>query len=259
MDLLHIRTSGGVFGFVGQVHTGRRRPALVAINGAFPTKDHLHDLVTEFRGVNVLVAYMPGMGPPWSAFTESDPGGPTLPGMTQGLGEAIQRLVGDCPLVVFGSSTGNLLALGLTLPTVTRVIASEPFFRTGRLEPFIAFARQCLAELPPGTGEEAFLATLFGIHADGRLEDRDYRHLAAGIGVPTDVVVGARLDGWRGEGAAWPSLTSAEDRALLQANPNVTLHVVGERTGHTVAVSGAGKELVRQLIYKGLVEASARC
>ncbi|MDP3768098.1 MAG: hypothetical protein Q8S13_08790 [Dehalococcoidia bacterium] len=39
MDHLRILTSGGAFGFVGQVHGDRRRPALLAINGAFPPGD----------------------------------------------------------------------------------------------------------------------------------------------------------------------------------------------------------------------------
>ncbi|MBL8553899.1 MAG: hypothetical protein JNL41_06435 [Phenylobacterium sp.] len=259
MDLLHIRTSGGVFGFVGQVHGDRRRPALLAVNGAFPAKGYLHDLVAAFPGANVLVAYTPGMGPPWSAPGGSGAGGLTVPDMTRGLGEAVQRLVGDDPLVVFAASTGNLMALGLTLPAIVRFVAAEPFFRTAGLAPFIAFARRYLADSPPGTGQEAYLATLFGIHADGRLDDRDYSHLAGGIRVPADVIVGSRLDAWDGEGTPWPSLTSAEDRGRLQANPNVTLHVVGEGTGHDVAVAGAGKALAHRLLHRALLDAAERC
>lgn len=251
MDHLHIRTSGGVFGFVGQLYGDRQRPLLLAVNGSFPRREYLHDLVTTFPGANVLIAYLPGMGPPWTPTT--------VPELTQGLAEAVQRLAGDVPTVVYGASTGNLLALGLASPTITRKVAAEPFLTTAGLTPFLSFARENLERRPQADALHAYLDVLFGVHADGRQEDRDYGYLAEAITVPTDVVVGSWLDPWAGKGAPWPSLTSAEDRARLAANPLVTLHVVGKSTGHGVAVDGEGKALVEQLILQGLLEASKLC
>jgi len=250
MDHLHIRTSGGVFGFVGQLHGDRPRPALLAINGSFPQKEYLHDLVTVFPGANVLIAYLPGMGPPWIPTT--------LPQLAQGLGEAVRRLVGDVPLVVFSVSTGNLVGFGLDLPNITRTIAVEPFFRTADLTPFIAFARDMFRDHPEAGAEHLYLEALFGIYADGRLEERDYRHLVRQITVPTDVIVGTDLGPWKGEGEPWPSFTSNEDRALLESCPHVRLHAVGEGTGHGVAVSDPGKSYVYRLIHQALLEASKR-
>jgi hypothetical protein len=81
----------------------------------------------------------------------------------------VERLVGDVALVACGASTGNLLALGLNLPAITRTVSVEPFLRAANLESFIAFSRGFLAP-PEGCRGACLLQILFGIYADGRLE-----------------------------------------------------------------------------------------
>lgn len=246
MDLLRVKTSGGVFGFVGAVHADPRRPGLLAVNGSFPPKGYLHDLIEAFPGANVLVAYLPGMQTPWTPATPEQ--------LTAGLSEAAGRLLGDAPLVVFGSSTGNLLALGLETPNIVRRVAMEPFLQTELLWPFIDYARDRIASAPDPALED-YLWTLFGIGRD-RVENRDYRPLLGRLATPTDVVVGGAPLLPRRTMDGWPSLVSAADRELFKAHPLVTLYEGGPETGHLVGP--AGETLIRRLLHGALLEAARR-
>jgi hypothetical protein len=251
MDFLTIQTSAGPLGFVGRIHTDRRRPALLAVNGSFPPKTYLHDLIDDFAGANVLIANLPGMlGVPWSSANAAE--------LTRGLEEAVRLLLGDLPLVAFGASTGNLLSFGLRLPTICRRVALEPFFQTENLWPFIAHCRDRMARKPGAEGLARFLWTFFGIGPDS-LENRDYRHLLDGITVKTDVLVGGLPLLPEREVDNWPSFCSAEDRELLHANPLVTVHSGPPGVGHRFGSLPPSDAYVRRVLHAALLDAAQLC
>jgi len=254
MEFLNFSTSAGPLGVVGQVHTDRRRPCLLAVNGSFPQKDFLHDLVSDFLGVNVVIVNLPGMeGVPWHGATPAE--------LTKGLEEVATVLLRGLPIVAFGSSTGNLLALGLKMPNICHRIAVEPFLQTKDLWPFIANSRGRLklnaehAALPWMT---QFFWNYFGI-GETTLENRDYRYLLDNIAEPTDVVSGQLPLLPERSLPLWPSFTSAEDRAALIANPFVTFHEGHEGSGHGVQVDPRGKALVKRLVEAALRAAIPLC
>ncbi|MGZ6047520.1 MAG: alpha/beta hydrolase [Phenylobacterium sp.] len=251
MDFMTLETRAGPLGVVGRVHTGAPRPALVVVNGAFPPKGHRHDMVDYFSGVSVLVIDLPGMGGvPW--------GNPTLPELTEGLEQTLRRLLGDVPLVIFGSSTSNLVTLGLRLPNICRQVAQEPFFQTAGLWPFIASARKRMANNPANKAMARFFWEVFGIAPD-RVENRDYRHLLQNIAWPTDVMVGgAPLEPER-DMEFWPSFTSAEDRAALRAHPMVNLYEGPPHRGHSFGAEGQADLILKRMIHAALREAAKLC
>ena len=253
MEHLFVQTSAGSFGFIGRLHTDRRRPALLAVNGSFPAKDYLHDLPDAFPGANVLMVQVPGMRKtPWAGRSAAD--------LAVGLQEAVDLLFRDLPLVVFSASTGNLLALGLTNPNICRRVIVEPFFQTARLWPFIDYARYAMERRPKDTEMAQFLWDIFGVTPDV-VENRDYRHLMAGITQPTDVFCGSILLGepLEDRGALWPSFTLPEEREALAANPLVTLQPSPQGFGHAVANVQPGKNLVNRLNHGALREAAQLC
>jgi hypothetical protein len=251
MDFLTIQTSVGPLGFVGRIHTDQRRPSLLAVSGSFPPKGYLHDLIDQFRGANVLIVNLPGMaGVPWSAATPDQ--------LSRGLQEAVRLLLGDLPVVAFGTSTGNLLSLGLRLPNICRRVAVEPFFQTKDLWPFIANSRQRMMRNPTDDGLARYFWDGFGIGPTA-LENRDYRHLMGAITVPTDVIVGEIPLLPRRATEVWPSFTSEEDRAALAANPLVTLREAPPGTGHSIGADPAGDALVKRTLHAALHAAAAFC
>jgi hypothetical protein len=251
MDFMTLQTRAGPMGVVGRVHTGSRRPALLVINGSFPPKEFRHDLVDHFSGVSVLVVNLPGMaGVPWA--------NPTVAELTESLEDVARRLLDGGPLVVFGSSTSNLIALGLKLPNISRQLAQEPFFQTGGLWPLTRSARERMANNPANLALAQFFWDVFGI-GPSQLENRDYRYLLANITRPTDVIVGgAPLKPERAMNF-WPSFTSAEDRAALRANPLVTLHEGPLNSGHGFGAEGPSDLMVKRLLHKALSEAAQLC
>lgn len=251
MDRLIVQTSWGAFGVVGRIHAGPRRPALLVVNGAFPRQTQNHHLVDHFQGANVLVVHLPGMaGVPWSH--------PTLEEMTEGLQDIARRLLGEVPMVVFGSSAGNLPALGLKLPNICSRLAQEPFFQTGRLWPFVSDSRTRIAKTAHRADVTRYLWEIFGIGPD-RWENRDYRHLLANITQPTDVVVGGEALEPMRKLDFWPSFVSADDRAALHAHPLVTLHIGPPGTGHVFGSEAPGDEVVKTLLHAALHKAARLC
>lgn len=249
MDAIEFQTSAGRFALVGRLRLEAGRPAVVAINGSFPNKDYLHDLVDEFPDASVFVAYLPGM---WGTRWE----GAALDDLAAAFNGVLDRLVGDAPIVLMAASTGNLLGFALERPTVVRRIAVEPFFQTRDLWPFIDFAQNYMSRRPQEDSTRAYLWDLFGIGPD-RVENRDYRHLLQRIRTPTDVLVGQLPLLPRRDMRGWPSLTPVEDRAALAALPAVTLQEGVPGTGHGVNVTGPGAALVKDLIRQALRDVAA--
>jgi pimeloyl-ACP methyl ester carboxylesterase len=251
MDFLTIQTTAGPLGFVGRLHAGQRRPSLVAVSGSFPPKGYLHDLIDQYRGANVLIVNLPGMdGVPWAPATPAQ--------LSRGLAEAVQLLLGDSPIVAFGSSTGNLLSLGLRLPNIFHRVLVEPFFQTKDLWPFIANSRQRMERNPADAAMARYFWDVFGIGPTA-FENRDYRHLLDAITVPSDVVVGQLPLLPARSVEIWPSFTSEEDRAALTANPLVTLHVGPTGTGHNINADPAADAQIKRALHAALLAGAALC
>jgi hypothetical protein len=245
MDFLTLQTRAGPLGFIGRLHTDRQRPALLIVNGSFPSKTHRHDLIDRFPGANVLIANLPGMGGvPWAT--------PTVADLTEGLGEAVARLLPEVPIVAFGASTGNLLSLGLRLPNIRRRVMLEPFFQTKDLWPFIDNSRKRMAGNPGNTAMAHYFWEFFGIAQD-RVENRDYRRLLDNITVPTDALMGGAPLLPAREIEMWPSFTSQEDREALAAHPRVTMLVGAPDTGHAFGMMFGDREGENRSTYTDVV------
>jgi hypothetical protein len=93
-------------------------------------------------------------------------------------------------------------------------------------------------------------------YAADRVKNRDYSHLPPEISVPTDVLVGELpLEPVR-DLPTWPSLTSKDDRAALEANPNVTLHVGPQGSGHGLAHWPEATKMLDKLCHAALLRAA---
>lgn len=254
LNSLYLQTSAGPLSLVGRLHTGGKRPVLLAMRGAFPTNDLLHDLVDRFSGANVIIATIPGMAD--TLWAESTPAS-----LARGLDEALRQLPPDCPVVAYGSSAGNLVTLGLQSPSICHFVADEPFFQTKDLWPFIANSRERMNIDNVRKYVRPFLWNYFGIGPD-TVENRDYRYLIDGIKVPTDVIVGESplLPERDLSDAQWPSFTSDQDRAyLLLANAFVTLHHGPQGSGHGLGATPVGAAQIRKLLHAALHRAAKLC
>jgi hypothetical protein len=249
MNRLTVQTRFGPLPVVGRLHAGRRRATLLAVGGAFPPADYLHDLVDKHPNDNVIVGCLPGMRSP--SFDSHLPAS-----YSAAFDELIGVLLPTQPIVAYGVSTGCLVTLGLRAPNIVRHIAQEPFFNTRDLWPFQAYAQEKLTANPDNKPLAEFLASIFGIRP-GAVGNVDYEHLAHGIRIPTDAIVAKTpllpmraLD-------YWPSLTSAHDRDLLRANGMVRIHQAAEDSGHNIVVNATGERFVHELRANALAEAAA--
>ena len=247
MENFRIATSAGQIGFAGRLHASRGRPAVLAVNGAFPADDHFHQLVRRFGHASVLVANLPGMGVPWSDATPTQ--------LATGLSEAIDVLFGGQPLIVLGASTGALVTFGLRRPSIVRHIAMEPFFSTQELWPFIDWARDLMLKNAGNENLRQYFWTTFGIGPD-RLENRDYRHLLRDIATPTDVIMGQLPLQPPRRMIGWPSFTAQPDREALAANPLVTVYEGPAGSGHGLYDLPEGEVLVAGVVEAALLSAA---
>ncbi|MBS0362999.1 MAG: alpha/beta hydrolase [Proteobacteria bacterium] len=244
MNHLILATDFGPLYFVGRVHTDKRRPVLFAMGGIWTPDDNLHELVEWFPGASVIVAPLPGMGSTYTNTFEIENGIRTVD-------QALAALVPDRKIVAFGASTGCLVTLGLTCPQIVRQVALEPFFRTAPLWPFLKSAREMLAASPERTGAFQAAWEIFGLKGDA-VTDRDHRHLVREMKLPVDAILGREpLEPERAYDG-WPSLTSAEDRAAMAANPLFTLHEGPPGSGHYLQGSPEGEALIKDVLHKAL-------
>jgi hypothetical protein len=249
MDRLIVQTSFGPLHVVGRLHADRERPALLAIGGAFPPDDFLHDLVGKHGSASVVVGTLPGMLSP--AFEFHRPAD-----YAAAFDELIGALLPTQPVVAYGVSTGCLVTLGLRAPNVVRQIAQEPFLNTRDLWPFIENSKGRLARNPDNKILADFLDTMFGIRPE-RTHNVDYEHLARDVRVPTDVIVAELPLLPERDLPLWPSLTGAHDRQVLRANPMVSLHEGPKGTGHNIVLRPDGEQFVHQIRTKALRAAAA--
>jgi hypothetical protein len=244
MNRLIVQTSFGPLHVVGRLYATFRRPALLAIGGAFPPEDFLHDLVDKHPGASVIVGTIPGMRSP--SFEVHSPAN-----YSAAFDELIGGLLPTLPVVAYGVSTGCLVTLGLRAPNVVRQIAQEPFLNTRDLWPFIANSQDRLARNPDAKAMADFFEAVFGIRSDWT-DNVDYEHLARDVRVPTDVIVAELPLLPERALPLWPSLTSVRDRDVLCANPVVRLHEGPAGTGHHIVLRPEGERFVHQIRLEAL-------
>ncbi len=222
------------------------------MGGAWTPDDFLHELVDWFPGAGVVVAPFPGMGGSLTpTFDVAD------------MARAVDTIIGshfrNTAIVTYGVSTGCLVTLGLRSPEIFRHVATEPFFRTAPLWPLQRTLCEFLLAEPDKIGGALAAKELFG-YTPPPVEsqvDRDYRHVMDGISAPVEVILADRkLEPVR-ELATWPSLTSAEDRERLAADPRVTVRHGPPGSGHWVDATPAGQALVKQTLREALLAAAA--
>jgi len=199
------------------------RPLVVVATGAFAESWVYDRLQLALPEVDVARFHLPS--------NHSPPLTPNNLGtISRGLTLALETLYPGRPTVIFGLSTGALVALAVTARQVRRRVLVEPFLRTAHAWP--------LHDLPRVAKDDAqrdLLWNVLGV-ADGRVEERDYRHLLDRLSTPTVALVGRTPLGERRPITAMPSLVDDADRALLRAHPRVT--VVEVEGGHNVAAQG---------------------
>lgn len=244
MNHLIVSTDHGPLYFVGRIHTDLSRPVLFVMGGIWTPDDHLHEVVDWFPGASVIVAPLPGMGSTYTLTFDVANGAKTVE-------QALATLVPGRKVVTFGVSTGCLITLAQRAPQVVGHVALEPFFRTGPLWPFLHSARQMLDAAPERVGAAQAAWEIFGLK-DASVTDRDYRHLAHEVTAPVDAILGAEPLEPKRHMQGWPSLTSAEDRALMAANPHFTLHDGPPGSGHYLQGAPGGEQLVRNVLYQAL-------
>ena len=226
VSLIEIETAHGPIHFRGAV-TGR--PVVLVILGAFEKEGAFNRLGMLMPEHDVLIAHLPGNHCPWLDDMR-------LPALTAAFQQAIQAVVGDAPVLLAGVSTGALVALGMKLPNVRRLLLVEPPVRPTRAWPLRAFQDQGPAE------RFRLVGPLFGVYPD-RIEARDYGHLLASLDRPAHVLMGDcpseqphDFDG------GLPSLVDSVTRADLAAHRFVTCaHVNG--VGHNIPGRAAQRVL----------------
>lgn len=213
---------------------GSRRPLLLAIPGLFTGPDELSRLPDVMQGVaDTAIVRLPGAEAPLLADR-------SLPAFSRAVGELIDQLFADRPVILMGVSIGATAALGVRSRHVRRIVAAEPILATEALWPLVQPLRGLLRKQPRKGPLHDLYWRLFGVAFDRRAP-RDYRQVLEGLAVPTDVLLaGQPLEPERSI-SGFPSLVAAAERARLAAMPHVRLHLAPD-AGHNIAAA-ASKQL----------------
>jgi hypothetical protein len=207
------------------------RPLVIVATGAFAESWVFDRLQLTLPAVDVVRFHLPSNHCP--ALTPNN-----LGTISRGLTTALETLFPNRPTAIFGLSTGALVALAAKAPQVRRLVLAEPFLRTAHVWP--------LHDLPGIAKDDAqrdLLWNVLGV-AEGRVEDRDYRHLLDRLSVPTVALVGRIPLGDRRAVTPMPSLVDEADRSLLRAHPMVRVFEL--EGGHNLATESLG-ELFRHV------------
>lgn len=196
------------------------RPLVVVATGAFAEPWVYDRLQLALPEVDVARFHLPS--------NHSPPLTPNNLGtISRGLTTALEALYPGRATAIFGLSTGALVALAVSAPQVRRLVLVEPFLRTAHAWP--------LHDLPRVAKDDAqreLLWNVLGV-AEGRVEERDYRHLLDRLTVPAVALVGNTALGERRAISQMPSLVGEADRALLRDHPMIRLFELDG--GHDVA------------------------
>jgi len=216
VDKLEIETPLGPIWLWGQ---SRGLPTLLVVTGAFARATTMDHFQRVFPNLDVLRMHLPGNHCPRLSTT-------SMEAYAEALNFALQATV-SAPLVVFGMSTGALVALGVCAPNLIGLLLIEPPIFTDHLWP--------LAEGVDGAQDPEFMRAIFGIEHGRVREPKDYSALLAGLSVPTQVLLGSAPLLPRRRFERSPSLVDDRSRALLAAHPQVEITVV-EGAGHNIPV-----------------------
>ena len=169
------------------------------------------------------------------------------------VGELLESRYPGRPVVLFGVSTGAVIALGVRAANLARIVAVEPPLLTGELWPVIGplgdYLRQVADPVATALTSEAFGVSDTGFAA------RDHLGMLDGLSAPVDVVLADEPLQPQREASRYPSLVSEAVRRRLAATPGVRLHVV-PGTGHNVVGQAIGS--VADILEEACHRASAR-
>lgn len=197
------------------------KPILLFIGGIVAPLEFGEPLHAQLPGVDLVRAHIAGLH--WRGLREV-----SFSCLSAGFDSALGQIAGDRPVAVFGHSAGAVVALGMRLPNIRRVIVTEPILRTGDVWPLRAFRQAGWA------GWERLLWPLMGVDAT-RHEPRDYTHLLETLATPTLALLGdvplmpERLLDHQ------PSLVDDETRRLLAEHPLIEVRTLPG--GHSIAGS----------------------
>jgi pimeloyl-ACP methyl ester carboxylesterase len=197
------------------------KPIALVITGAFADFEIYDRLQLVLPQFDVLRTHLPGNHSPALAET-------SIAAMSGAISEALTSRFAGRSMVTLGFSTGALVAMGVAAPGLKALLLVEPFLRTAHVWPF-----RGMVEDHRSAEQQTFLWNVLGVR-DGEAEQRDYRHLARGLGVPGHVLLGGIPLVPRRPLPNLPSLVDEEDRATLRAQPLLNLTEV-PGAGHNVA------------------------
>jgi pimeloyl-ACP methyl ester carboxylesterase len=222
---MDVRTSVGRVPLTGKLSEDRSRPVLLVIRGIFHGDSYGQWLVAEFAGqADVLLAHVPGMNSPTLAASD-------LATMGQAFREVVEGELADRDVIVFGMSTGCLIALAMgRLPQVRRMVLLDPYLNVADCW---ALRELIGVRAKRGTVLRAWFEALLGQGLEG-----DFRELIAARAPRTYVLVGEEpLEPMRALNKI-PSLASAQEREMWAAAPGVELTVC----------AGAGHDIPREAL-----------
>lgn len=221
-----------------------RRPLVLALPGLFAGPEDLASLpeaIAQVADVAILrLRELPGADGAPESFARL-------------VGEVIDQLFADRPVVLLGTSIGATVALGVRAAAVRRIVAIEPILATAALWPLAEPLRNHLRSRPGDRPSRELFWRLFGI-APREVAPRDHRAVLDGLAVPIDVILAGQALGERRKLEAFPSLVAPAERARLAALPLVRLHQAPE-AGHNLQAQ-AGK-LVKEVAVEACRRASA--
>jgi pimeloyl-ACP methyl ester carboxylesterase len=230
-----VKTSHGVIAVhrPAQIGPGPKRVALYlhgALRGA-QSLAHLA-LLEEFPSLPVFVD-IPGHG---SSFHPDDV---TIDTLTAPIVELIGGYLKTWAVVVVGECLGGLMALRLAQSPPTNLVAcvaNDPPLDIGKLPHVRRTMHMALAKYPGHPFIAALTASIFGVREGLSDENRDYRHLAVGISVPTVVLTGDRRPPNAREDDHTAALLGDDDLASLAASsPLISCGVIPD-CGHLALV-----------------------
>lgn len=197
------------------------KPIALVITGAFADADIYTRLQLVLPQFDVLRTHLPGNHSPPVADT-------SIGVMAAAISQAMTSRFGGRPLVILGISAGALVAMAVATPGLKALLLVEPFLRTLHVWPFRGMVGEYRSP-----GQQDFLWKVLGVR-EGEAEERDYRHLARGLKVPGQVLLGGVPLMPKRTLPNLPSFVDEADRATLRAQPLLKVTEVPD-AGHNVA------------------------
>ena len=202
-----------------------RRPVVLMIHGALRHSDLAVDWFPILADYDLVLADLPGHG--------RSPGtGPaTVAAIATRLKEVIARHFRDRSIIVVGESIGGVIGLALADGSVRQilgVVALDPPLTMAKQWPVYANIIDRFARYPDDDYLRVFAFDIFGIGADGSLQERIYYDVVRNVRVPALVLAGD-IPLWPvSRRTVVPSLLDEADRHVIRqmGNAFVSLRTV---------------------------------